>query len=96
MKRIFGGFSLIGGLGGFLLLIIQMYDCIDSRYCELSDDRGLFLFIFCVSLLFFIFPIINKFWVPTELKKLQKIEQENELLKKQIEQKELKKKLNNE
>lgn len=86
-KVIFGTFSFLGIFAGFIGLVIVPFQVPMEKYVIEVVFLWFGTFIPFVATLVYLFQ--TKFWVnPPSL--YEKIEQENQIIKKQIEQKELK------
>ncbi len=77
MKRILNVFSLIVGLSGLGLMIVKLIELNEkSNVWTIASLWMILLFGLCLLLI--IIPIKNKFWIPSETQKLQKMRQEYE------------------
>lgn len=92
MKRITGTISF---LGSGISLIFLIYIFFDEELYD-GDDKGLLLWIglFILSICVLHYCVSNKFWT-SKISVLENLDRENEIIKKQIEKRELLVKLEN-
>ena len=88
MKQVLGFYSLIGSLISFFSLFYLTF------IEPLSGPDGIYISLFGLSLMIssILYLVITRFWTKSPAE-IDKINIENEMLKKQIEQKELRRKL---